>query len=295
MNDKEMYQRAIEKGLINPLSDEEFLKLYNQEIKTKVVVNKKSKKIEAKKEKDLTPEAKNNWEKLCQAILNPKEKQQEKEKKLLMDYEEARAKVFKIMIDRLGLNYKPIQKAWYLPNGRKMLFPQPFKDTMKNLTKYFIQDSTSTCNLYKGIFLHGPVGTGKTTILDIFSIFTNENNLPTKFTLLDAMDFQRKVTLSGVGEIENLFKKYPGTIAFDDLGFEKITKVFGVEIDTLQEVIFKAQKRFKNSGKVLHATSNLGLFFDFGHGLLSDRYDTRITDRCNELFNFVSLTGKSNR
>lgn len=291
-DDIRIYKEAIKNGNIKPLTDSEYQKLYEKESKTKISSPKKL--IIKQNEKPMPIEIQNNWEKYCKAILRGPTKIKKEDKKQLMSYDDAKLKVFEILIEHEKLTRKG--NNFYYPDGRIFEIRDSIKIALQQLTKYFILDNSCEYNLYKGLFIHGTVGVGKTTLSEVFEKFTNKYDLPTKFKIIEANYISDKVSENGIKEIKNIFQQSMGkAILIDDIGAEKITKRYGQSVDTIQEIVYSAIKRFRRSGAKIHATSNLGSFIDFGKGMLIDKYDSRVVDRCNQLFNYIPITGKSFR
>ena len=79
--------------------------------------------------------------------------------------------------------------------------------------------------LIKGLWLFGPVGVGKTFLIEVFETFTKRAMLPTAFTR-STTSKRSAGTCQGVGYGE-LYKYYQGFICYDDVGIENKVQYMG--------------------------------------------------------------------
>lgn len=178
-------------------------------------------------------------------------------------------------------------------------FTDKTKEVIKNLALYFAK-ADGPLNLKKGVFLYGPVGTGKTTMMTAFSTWKHTVD---KFTLCNTKDIQWGFAEQGFGIVQKysaksyrwnngIFKdSQPLIYCFDDFGNEGKTKHFGNECLVMEEILEYRYREFQINGMKTHVTSNFGKDWDF----LEKEYGTRIRSRSREMFNFVELNMEDNR
>lgn len=154
-----------------------------------------------------------------------------------------------------------------------------------NLVKYFNnQDSKLDNN--KGFVLCGPNGTGKTTLLKAFSLFSiGMNNKRYKVihsqNIVDELSkYQNGFCLTGYYDRN---EKY--STAIDEIGKESISNIFGNKIDPLEQVICM---RYQN-GLRTFGTTNLNI------EQIKSRYGERLYSRFKEMFNIIKLEGSDKR
>jgi len=170
---------------------------------------------------------------------------------------------------------------------------------------------------YKGLLLHGNIGTGKTT-------FFLDNFFPTLDKQLhfgsregrfsgNVKTLVRELKRAAAAKEENAYSKMQEYylshgMLLDDLGREaKDVKIYGNSEQPVVDLLEKYYEGFKTSinfykergignaphkyvqAKLIHATSNMSL------EELSASYDSYLFDRMKEIFNFVSVQGGSLR
>lgn len=137
-------------------------------------------------------------------------------------------------------------------------------------------------DLNKGILLLGPIGTGKTLIMEAFCKVFNELSDRKKITSITAKELWGKVKA-----LEEGFKYFENRpLNIDDIGKEaKKVKHFGTDICPMVELI---GLRYDN-GAITFGTGNYYL------DTLIKQYGETITDRMKEIFNIFILKGKTLR
>lgn len=155
----------------------------------------------------------------------------------------------------------------------------------------------------KGIFLIGGVGCGKTSIMEFFSKCKRA-----PYGVVDVVDtafaIETHLLFKEENEVAHIMKKYgdnsfvsngfkqldyskPYHYLFDDVGAEKINSHFGQEKDFVSLTFWKRHK-FRNTGMLTHATSNLPLETDDPYEVtITSKYGLRFRDRLKEQFNLV--------
>lgn len=150
-------------------------------------------------------------------------------------------------------------------------------------------------SLRKGILLCGNVGTGKTTLMGLFS-----RNKKRCYMLSDCSELVSIYNEEGSGVIDMMGQYFPTVMndarffhqrevgrCFDDLGTETKGMHFGKSQDVLCEILESWYK--KGDYSCVHVTTNLGA------KELEQRYGTRLWSRMQEMFNFLWLDGVDRR
>lgn len=150
------------------------------------------------------------------------------------------------------------------------------------------EDVAEQCriDLTKGIFLSGPIGVGKTQIMQLMRYLTSpaEDYKMVSCTKV-ALDFGRK----GIDTIQEYtygnFKPdgAPQTYCFDDLGKEIVAKHYGTSCQIMKQIFHARYELFIECGMITHATSSL-------HTLqIEERYGAEIRSRLREMFNRIGF------
>lgn len=150
------------------------------------------------------------------------------------------------------------------------------------------EDVAAQCNidLKKGIFLSGPIGVGKTQIMQLMRYLTSpaEDYKMISCTKL-ALEFGRKGT--------DIIHDYtygnfnpdgtPQTYCFDNLGKEIIVKHYGTSCQIMQQIILARYELFIQYRMITHVTSSL-------HTLqIEERYGAEIRSCLREMFNRIGF------
>lgn len=160
---------------------------------------------------------------------------------------------------------------------------------------YFSQDpkfeEIGDFSLKKGIMIVGPVGCGKTTIMQAFSV-NSRNGFGFTTCRKVAADYTDKNHggITAVEKYSNLINCYPQQnfgqsqlgMCFDDLGVEGVKKHFGNETDVMSEVIFN---RYENR---LHSKTHFTANIDGKD--IEEFYGKRIVSRLREMCNFITFS-----
>jgi DNA replication protein DnaC len=168
---------------------------------------------------------------------------------------------------------------------------------IQNVMRYFLHDVNGKYKSKKGLWIYGTMGSGKTLLADLFSAFTRHFNLPKKFQVISAEQVADQVrTEKSLNSIGKYFQNI--NYCFDDVGQERVAKIYKEEEDVMQKIILKAYRE----KKTLIVTSNLApknvaeALKGSGIYSIESRYeDERTVDRIYEMFNFVPLLGSNKR
>ena len=167
------------------------------------------------------------------------------------------------------------------------------------LAMYFSNDplfEKEGFDLKKGICLCGPVGVGKTELLNIF-----RKNKRQCFHMITVFDIENMLQEKGVEYVQTWYDHVPGWAhnkntfyqpavgwAFDDVGRESVVFDFGNKTDALSK-IFQTRYFKKVPFNSLHITTNKT------PDELEKRYDEAVRSRLREIFNYIVYDGKDRR
>jgi len=170
---------------------------------------------------------------------------------------------------------------------------------LETVLAYFISNKAIcqklNINLKKGLLLLGPVGCGKTAIMQLFA--------PRRFQIVATRDIVRKFLNDGSLVLEKYgaqsFRKkhlgygpvvqydQPITWCFDDLGIEPDTKIYGNSCNVMAEVLLDRYDQFIRHGMLTHLTTNLNA------DALEQRYGNRVRSRLREMCNMVCFPAEA--
>ena len=165
------------------------------------------------------------------------------------------------------------------------------------LIAYFLKDE-QTCfqfniNLNKGIMLSGPVGCGKTSLMNIMKYLTP---IEYKFYVKPCRDISFEFIQDGYEIIHKyskgkLYVSEPKTICFDDLGTENNLKYFGNECNVMAEILLSRYDLFSSKKLLTHITTNLSA------SEIETHYGNRVRSRLREMVNLIAYdkTAKDKR
>lgn len=149
----------------------------------------------------------------------------------------------------------------------------------------------------KGLWLFGPLGTGKTTLLKGFRKYMAR--VADRYLVTRDDDYRLCAWYASASEISNLYasKGQPAildwcsrehNIIVDELGREPMpANNFGTKMNVMQHIL---QMRYDNRRScVTHVTTNMAPTD------VAKYYGSYVADRCVEMFNFINLNGTSLR
>lgn len=158
------------------------------------------------------------------------------------------------------------------------------------LIAYFLKDEP-TCfqyeiNLNKGILLSGPIGCGKTSLMNLMKYLTQTEH---KFFVKPCRDISFEFIQDGYQIIHKyskgkLYESEPRTICFDDLGTENNLKYFGNECNVMAEILLSRYDLFITKKTQTHITTNLSATE------IETHYGNRVRSRMREMFNLIPFT-----
>lgn len=157
------------------------------------------------------------------------------------------------------------------------------------LIAYFLKDEP-TCfqyniDLRKGILLSGPVGCGKTSLMNVMKHLTPTEH---KFSVKPCRDISFEFIQDGYQiihkySIGKLYESQPKTICFDDLGVENNLKYYGNECNVIAEILLSRYDIFISKRIQTHITTNLSA------SEIEKHYGNRVRSRLRETCNLIAF------
>jgi energy-coupling factor transporter ATP-binding protein EcfA2 len=175
--------------------------------------------------------------------------------------------------------------------GPKFVLYEEDTHVILRLLIYFLQDRSlaeaHNIDLRKGIMLAGPVGCGKTTLMNLMKcLLAPEHKYCMKPARNVAIDFCREgyeVIMRYTRLSFNPYTHKPITFCFDDLGLESIGDFYKNECNTMAEILLSRYDFFQQQQMLTHITTNLSA------QEIQDRYGHRIRSRMREMFNLIAF------
>ncbi len=172
--------------------------------------------------------------------------------------------------------------------GQHFHIPETDFKTIHKLIAYFTKDQ-QTCNQYninlqKGILLTGPIGCGKTTIMNLMKQIAQHDQ---KYFVKPTREISFEFIQDGYEVIHRyskgkLYQSEPKTICFDDLGTENNLKYYGNECNVMAEILLSRYDLFTTKKLQTHITTNLSATE------LENHYGNRVRSRFRELCNLIA-------
>ncbi len=158
------------------------------------------------------------------------------------------------------------------------------------LLVYFLKDNAGAekfnLSFRKGILLSGPVGCGKTSLMNILRFFLKPEE---RFNMKPC----RNVSFEFIQEGYSVIHRYshqsykygvPVAWCFDDLGTENNLKYYGNDCNVMAEILLSRYDLFVSSHMATHITTNLN------STEIEEIYGTRIRSRLREQFNLIAFS-----
>jgi DNA replication protein DnaC len=178
--------------------------------------------------------------------------------------------------------------------GKSFNISEIDKPTVLKLLYWFLPDQEQVAAhnlcLQKGILLSGPVGCGKSAIMNVIRSFCKP---AWSFQVVLCHHLALQFALQGYTVIDQYtFKTYnrgrkPLTICFDDLGFETITSHYGNSCNIMSQILPLRYDLFMQYGMLTHITTNLN------STEIEERYGNRIRSRMRQMFNIIAFPQNS--
>jgi DNA replication protein DnaC len=157
------------------------------------------------------------------------------------------------------------------------------------LIAYFLKDEAS-CHHYgmaltKGILLAGPIGSGKTALMNLMKYLTPPEH---KFYVKPCRDISFEFIQEGYQiihkySIGKLYHAEAKPICFDDLGIENNLKYFGNECNVMAEILLSRYDIFISKNIKTHITTNLSA------SEIETIYGNRVRSRLRSMCNLIAF------
>jgi DNA replication protein DnaC len=157
------------------------------------------------------------------------------------------------------------------------------------LLVYFLNDEimakTIEIDLNKGILLSGPIGCGKTSLMNLMRHVPEQER---KFILKPTREISFEFIKEGYeviqrycsgNKLQNGIKNY----CFDDLGTENNLKYFGNECNVMGEILLSRYDLFINKKIITHITTNLSA------SEIEAAYGNRVRSRLRQMLNLIAF------
>jgi len=160
---------------------------------------------------------------------------------------------------------------------------------IKKLLCYFFKDSALATqlgiSLGKGVLLSGPIGAGKSSLINLMRFFQQPEE---RFVIKSCRDVSFEFIKDGYEVIQkyshrSFYNHEPRAYCFDDLGTENNLKFYGNECNIIAEVLLSRYDLFISRKLVTHVTTNLSA------SEIEAAYGNRVRSRMREMFNLVSF------
>ena len=173
--------------------------------------------------------------------------------------------------------------------GKKFKILETDHEIIYKLIAYFLKDEQAcyqfNIDLEKGILLSGPIGCGKTSLMNLMKYLAQTEN---KFSVKPCRDISFEFIQDGYEVIHRyskgkLYQAEPRTYCFDDLGTENNIKYFGNECNVMAEILLSRYDLFIAKKLQTHITTNLSA------SEIEKNYGSRVRSRLRELCNLIAF------
>lgn len=165
------------------------------------------------------------------------------------------------------------------------------KYIISNLFNYF-NDIPGEYDLNKGLWLYGDVGTGKSSLMKVFSEYMKVWFNGFKIHICDKVsnEYAMSGSLDEFTYNENGYIGYPVWMCFDELGRETIpANHFGTKLNVMQHILHIRYSLWQSTRLKTFVTTNSG------PKNIEENYGDFIRDRTREMFNIIFMGGESRR
>lgn len=168
--------------------------------------------------------------------------------------------------------------------GNKFKIIKTDHPIIHKLIAYFLKDEPACLqykiDLNKGIMLSGPVGCGKTSLMNLMKHLTPSVH---RFSVKPCRDISFEFIKEGYEIIHKYSKTSPKTICFDDLGTENNLKYFGNECNVMAEILLSRYDLFTSRKLQTHITTNLSA------SEIEEAYGSRVRSRLRSTLNLIAF------
>ena len=160
---------------------------------------------------------------------------------------------------------------------------------VKSLAAYFLQDDVlcrqNEIDLDKGILLSGPIGCGKTSLMQLMQLIPNQQK---KFRFKSCRQISFEFIEDGYQVIHkytrgDIYKTNTYAYCFDDLGTESNIKYYGNECNVMAEILLSRYDLHTSQGLLTHVTTNLSTIE------IEEIYGNRLRSRLRQMVNLISF------
>lgn len=179
--------------------------------------------------------------------------------------------------------------------GEKFKIHEEDHEIVFKLIAYFVGDKSNAeklgLELQKGILLTGPIGCGKTSLMNLMHFVPP----PERNHIMKAC---WDVSFEFIQEGYEVIWRYsrmsfnnsrPKIYCFDDLGTEQSLKYFGNECNVMGEILLSRYELFTSQKMITHITTNLSATE------IEQAYGNRLRSRMREMFNLVFILSSDKR
>ncbi len=172
--------------------------------------------------------------------------------------------------------------------GKKFKILETDHEIIYKLIAYFLKDEQAcyqfNIDLEKGILLTGPIGCGKTSLMNLMKYLTATEH---KFFVKPCRDISFEFIQDGYQiihkySIGKLYQSEPRTYCFDDLGTENNLKYFGNECNVMAEILLSRYDLFISKKLLTHITTNLSATE------IETHYGNRVRSRLRQMVNLIA-------
>jgi DNA replication protein DnaC len=144
-------------------------------------------------------------------------------------------------------------------------------------------------DLNKGLHVTGPIGCGKTSLLNIMRYVPKPERF---YNIKPCRDISFEFIQDGYEVIDRYTRmsytsSNPKVYCFDDLGSENNIRYYGNTCNVLGEILTSRYDLFVSHGMMTHITTNLSA------SELETYYGNRLRSRQRAMFNLVAFSGSS--
>lgn len=182
-------------------------------------------------------------------------------------------------------------KAFY---GEKYAIEDIDRPPVLKLLSYFLEDKEVAAHygidLKKGLLVTGPIGCGKTAIMNVLCSLCEGLGKP---DIIKCRDLSFEFSEDGYSVVSKYSKQSfyrnsgfpfpPRTICFDDLGLEPQTSHWKNSCQIMAEILLSRYEYFVEDGMLTHVTTNLNT------KELEEVYGNRIRSRLRQMFNLIAF------
>ena len=157
------------------------------------------------------------------------------------------------------------------------------------LIAYFLKDEVQchqwNIDLSKGILLAGPIGSGKTSLMNLMKHLTPiEHKFYVKTCREVGFEFiQEGYQIIHKYSIGKLYHSEARTICFDDLGIENNLKYFGNDCNVMAEILLSRYDIYISKNIRTHLTTNLSA------SEIETIYGNRVRSRLRSMCNLIAF------